>query len=74
MKAAAAQVSDGGKKSQEEAKPSRPAGELLFCGSSSWETIGKKQTGDGSTLLPSPTRLSVLQGVPIVFVAGGSSA
>ncbi|XP_024361801.1 uncharacterized protein [Physcomitrium patens] len=74
MKAAAAQVSDGGKKSQEEAKPSRPAGELLFCGSSSWETIGKKQTGDGSTLLPSPTRLSVLQGVPIVFVAGGSTA
>jgi hypothetical protein len=49
-----------------------PAGELVFCGSTTWETIGRKQANDGSTSLPAPARLRALQGVPIVFVGGGS--
>ena len=50
-----------------------PSGELLFCGSTNWETIGRKQVSDGgATSLPSPTRLSTLQGISISFVASGS--
>lgn len=55
-------------------KAAPQAGELLFCGSTAWETIGRKQANDGSTSLPAPHRLRVLQGVPIVFIAGGAGA
>ncbi|KAG0624075.1 hypothetical protein M758_3G222100 [Ceratodon purpureus] len=55
-------------------KAAPQAGELLFCGSTAWETIGRKQANDGSTSLPAPHRLRVLQGVPIVFIAGGAAA
>ncbi|GAB4839442.1 hypothetical protein Ancab_028964 [Ancistrocladus abbreviatus] len=44
-------------------------GELLFCGATSWDTVGRKKTGvDG---LYSPTRLRPLVGVDIRFVASG---
>lgn len=45
-------------------------GELLFCGATSWETIGKsKRSSEGN--LVSPTRLRALVGVDIRFVASG---
>ena len=64
----AAHASDDG-----DAAPARQ-GELLFCGSTSWETIGRKQANDGSTSLPAPSRLRALLQVPIVFIAAGSGA
>jgi hypothetical protein len=62
---------EASKAKQDEAPES---GELLFFGSSSWETVGKKSgAGDaGATYLSTPCRLAPLVGVPIVFVAGGS--
>lgn len=64
---------EASKAKQDEAPES---GELLFFGSSSWETVGKKSgAGDaGATYLSTPCRLAPLVGVPIVFVAGGSAA
>lgn len=50
-----------------------PSGELLFCGSTNWETIGRKQVSDGgASSLPTPTRLHALLGISISFVASGS--
>ncbi|EFJ10497.1 hypothetical protein SELMODRAFT_128036 [Selaginella moellendorffii] len=47
-------------------------GELLYCGTTSWDTVGRKQADSGS--LPAPTRLSPLKGVQIAFVASGSDS
>ncbi|KAL9267089.1 RCC2-like protein [Drosera capensis] len=44
-------------------------GEVLFCGATLWDTIGRKKTGEGN--LYSPTRLRPLVGVDIRFVAAG---
>jgi hypothetical protein len=67
--AAKAQVSSEAKKN-EDAEPK--AGELLFCGGSNWEAIGKKQTDGGARGIFLPTRLAALQGIDIAFVASGS--
>lgn len=57
--------------SEEEVK----GGELLLCGSTAWDHIGRKAVSDSnSTSLPSPTRLRPLMGVPIVHVASGSAS
>ncbi|GAB2293019.1 hypothetical protein Dimus_027241 [Dionaea muscipula] len=45
-------------------------GELLFCGATSWDTVGRKKTG-GEGNLYSPTRLRPLVGVDIRYVASG---
>ena len=45
-------------------------GELLFCGSTAWDTIGRKKTGIEGNLY-SPTRLRPLVGIDIRFVATG---
>jgi hypothetical protein len=67
--AAKAQVSSEAKKNEDE-EPK--AGELLFCGGSNWEAIGKKQTDGGARGIFLPTRLAALQGIDIAFVASGS--
>lgn len=46
------------------------AGELLFCGGTCWDIIGRKRSS-GDTNLVSPTRLRPLVGVDIRFVASG---
>lgn len=49
------------------------SGELLFCGGTSWDIIGRKKGSlDGN--LVSPTRLRPLVGVDIRFVASGCSS
>jgi alpha-tubulin suppressor-like RCC1 family protein len=69
--AAKAQVSSEAKKNEDE-EPK--AGELLFCGGSNWEAIGKKQTDGGARGIFLPTRLAALQGIDIAFVASGSAS
>ncbi|KAH6556095.1 hypothetical protein KP509_1Z205300 [Ceratopteris richardii] len=55
--------------SEEEVK----GGELLLCGSTAWDHIGRKTATEiGGALLLSPTRLRPLMGVPIVYVGSGS--
>lgn len=45
-------------------------GELLFCGSTCWDAVGRRKGAlDGN--LVSPTRLRPLVGVDIRFVASG---
>ncbi|CAK9871870.1 unnamed protein product [Sphagnum jensenii] len=69
--AAKAQVLSEAKKNEDE-EPK--AGELLFCGGSNWEAIGKKQTDGGARGIFLPTRLAALQGIDIAFVASGSAS
>lgn len=45
-------------------------GELLYCGGTIWETMGRK-TATAERNLVSPTRLRTLVGVDIRFVASG---
>ncbi|CAI9116887.1 OLC1v1018168C1 [Oldenlandia corymbosa var. corymbosa] len=47
-------------------------GELLFCGATAWDAIGRRKGLEGN--LVSPTRLRPLMGVNIAFVASGSSS
>ncbi|PKI45691.1 hypothetical protein CRG98_034007 [Punica granatum] len=49
------------------------AGELLFCGATCWDIVGRKRS-TGDTNLVSPTRLRPLVGVDIRFVASGCSS
>lgn len=44
-------------------------GELLFCGATSWDTVGRRKGLEGN--LVSPTRLRPLVGVNIRYVASG---
>ncbi|XP_076955531.1 uncharacterized protein LOC143630378 [Bidens hawaiensis] len=48
-------------------------GELLFCGTTAWDTIGRRK-GSTETNLVSPTRLRPLVGVDIRFVASGCAS
>jgi len=48
------------------------AGELLFCGGTCWDSIGRRK-GSLEGNLVSPTRMRPLVGVDIRFVASGSS-
>lgn len=45
-------------------------GELLFCGTTAWDAIGRRK-GLSEFTLPSPTRLRPLVGVDIRYVASG---
>ena len=51
----------------------QPAGELLFCGGTNWDTLGRSRTGSSAGNLVSPTRLRSLLGVDIRVVASGCS-
>lgn len=51
----------------------KKGGELLYCGATNWETIGRKKVSLEGNLV-SPTRLRPLVGVDIRFVASGCSS
>lgn len=57
---------------QEEKAPK--GGELLFCGGTQWELVGRKVGDLSATNLVSPTRLRSLMGINICFVAAGSAS
>ncbi|KAL3640954.1 hypothetical protein CASFOL_015922 [Castilleja foliolosa] len=59
-------LSEDDKKVEEEVK----GGELLFCGTTSWDAMGRRRTTPEENLV-SPTRLRPLMGVDIRFVASG---
>ncbi|XP_050208577.1 uncharacterized protein LOC126657950 isoform X2 [Mercurialis annua] len=48
-------------------------GELLFCGATSWDMVGRKKGSQDGNLV-SPTRLRPLVGVDIRFVASGCAS
>uniref|UniRef100_A0A0E0DJK3 Uncharacterized protein n=1 Tax=Oryza meridionalis TaxID=40149 RepID=A0A0E0DJK3_9ORYZ len=48
-------------------------GELLYCGATNFETMGRKVVGGAQGNLVSPTRMRSLMGVDIRFVASGCS-
>lgn len=59
-------AADEDSKVKEEVK----GGELLFCGTTAWEAMGRRRTTPEENLV-SPTRLRPLMGVDIRFVASG---
>uniref|UniRef100_A0A6N2KPB5 RCC1-like domain-containing protein n=1 Tax=Salix viminalis TaxID=40686 RepID=A0A6N2KPB5_SALVM len=61
------------KKAEEEKKVEEKGGELLFCGATCWDIIGRKKGAQEGNLV-SPTRLRPLVGVNIRFVASGSAS
>ncbi|KAF2310071.1 hypothetical protein P3X46_020810 [Hevea brasiliensis] len=61
-------AAEAGKKEVEE-----KGGELLFCGATCWNTIGRKKGSQEGNLV-SPTRLRPLVGVDIRFVASGCAS
>lgn len=63
---------DAGSKVEEVKDKEDKAGELLFCGATCWDIIGRKK-GSVEGNLSSPTRLRPLVGVDIRFVASGCS-
>ncbi|XP_057469760.1 uncharacterized protein LOC130758825 [Actinidia eriantha] len=64
-------MSEEDKKAEEEEAVN--GGELLFCGTTSWDTVGRKKIpGEGN--LVSPTRLRPLIGVDIRLVVSGCAA
>lgn len=56
---------------EEEERQVGKGGELLFCGATGWDCIGRKKGAVEGNLV-SPTRLRPLVGVDIRFVATGS--
>lgn len=58
------------KKVEEEENMAGKGGELLFCGGTCWDAIGRRK-GSVEGNLVSPTRLRPLVGVDIRFVASG---
>jgi hypothetical protein len=69
--AAAAAATEGDEKT--EAKDSGSGWELLYCGGTSFDAMGRKVVGGAQGNLVSPTRLRPLVGVDIRFVASGCS-
>ncbi|XP_015884835.1 uncharacterized protein LOC107420400 isoform X1 [Ziziphus jujuba] len=60
------------KKVEEESKVEK-GGELLFCGGTSWDVVGRRK-GPVEGNLVSPTRLRPLVGIDIRFVASGCAS
>ncbi|KAK9129577.1 hypothetical protein Sjap_010064 [Stephania japonica] len=65
-------VAEAEAKNEEEKKIER-SGELLFCGGTNWDAIGRKGVPFDTNLV-SPTRLRPLVGVDIRFVASGCTS
>ncbi|CAI0435822.1 unnamed protein product [Linum tenue] len=63
----------GPEKKADEEKVEGKGGELLFCGATAWDVIGRKKGVQPGNLV-SPTRLRPLVGVDIRFVASGSTS
>ncbi|KAJ4964512.1 hypothetical protein NE237_024451 [Protea cynaroides] len=61
------------KKLEEEKTTVKESGELLFCGATNWDTVGRK-VASAAVNLNSPTRLRPLLGVDIRFVASGCTS
>jgi hypothetical protein len=59
------------KKAAEETKVEEKGGELLFCGATCWNVVGRKKGAQEGNLV-SPSRLRPLVGVDIRVVASGS--
>ncbi|KAI5656144.1 hypothetical protein M9H77_24937 [Catharanthus roseus] len=59
-------------KKVEEEKEEVKGGELVFCGATAWDAIGRRKGLEGN--LVSPTRLRPLVGVNISFVASGCAS
>uniref|UniRef100_A0A2P2LUL2 Uncharacterized protein n=1 Tax=Rhizophora mucronata TaxID=61149 RepID=A0A2P2LUL2_RHIMU len=57
----------------EEKEVEEKGGELLFCGGTCWDVIGRKKGAQEGNLV-SPTRLRPLVGVDIRFVASGCTS
>lgn len=64
---------DDEKGPQEETPENVAKGELLYCGGTSWDSMGRKTSAPAGMNLVSPTRLRPLIGVDIRFVASGCS-
>ncbi|XP_022137402.1 protein RCC2 homolog [Momordica charantia] len=64
---------DAGTKVEEVNEKEEKGGELLFCGATCWDIIGRKK-GSVEGNLVSPTRLRPLVGVDIRFVASGCAS
>lgn len=60
-------------KKADEAAEEVKGGELLFCGATNWDLVGRKKGPTDSNLV-SPTRLRPLVGVDIRFVASGCTS
>ncbi|XP_002510496.2 protein RCC2 homolog isoform X1 [Ricinus communis] len=58
---------------ENEVAAAEKGGELLFCGATCWDIIGRKKGAQEGNLI-SPTRLRPLVGVDIRFVASGCSS
>ncbi|CAL5014343.1 unnamed protein product [Urochloa decumbens] len=71
-KDAAAAAAEGDEKA--EAKGSGSGWELLYCGGTSFDSMGRKVVGGAQGNLVSPTRLRPLVGVDIRFVGSGCTA
>jgi hypothetical protein len=69
--AAAPAAAEGDEKA--EAKGSGSGWELLYCGGTSFDSMGRKVVGGAQGNLVSPTRLRPLMGVDIRFVGSGCS-
>ncbi|KAF5740828.1 regulator of chromosome condensation family protein [Tripterygium wilfordii] len=61
------------KKSEENEKKEVKGGEMLFCGSTCWDMVGRKKGASEGNLI-SPTRLRPLVGIDICFVASGCNS
>ncbi|KAL5557918.1 hypothetical protein UlMin_034129 [Ulmus minor] len=64
-------VIEAEKKVDEEKKVEK-GGELLFCGATSWDSVGRRKGVEGN--LVAPTRLRPLVGIDIRFVAAGCAS
>lgn len=64
-------ASDAEKKGE---KAAAAAGELLYCGGTNWDILGRKAGPAPTGKLVSPTRLRPLVGVDIRFVASGCTS
>ncbi|XP_010498413.1 PREDICTED: protein RCC2 [Camelina sativa] len=61
------------KKKEERSEEEEKGGELLFCGATAWDIVGKRKGGMEGNLV-SPTRLRPLVGINIRFVASGCAS
>ncbi|KMZ61811.1 Protein RCC2 [Zostera marina] len=64
-------AADAEKNPKEEEEEERVGGEVLYFGSTAWDTMGRRPSNSFGNLI-SPTRLRTLVGVDIRFVASGS--
>ncbi|KAH9307676.1 hypothetical protein KI387_035587, partial [Taxus chinensis] len=62
------------KKEEKETSANPKGGEVLFCGATLWEVVGRKNVDFSATNLVSPTRLRSLMGISISFVAAGCAS